>query len=260
MAERTRRPLFCSVDGCERKRFNEGMCTRHVAEAREARGDLCAEPGCNRPRFGKTHCPKHATIASRAIHGRATDHRHEITCAWCGREAKVTKAAGRHCSATCAKRHQASLLPPKPPKPPKVVRYPKRSPSHKIFPKLCSVCERCFVTRHAGLPTCSPDCAEVKRLDMKKRGRDRRRARKSGAYVADVWRRDIFERDHWKCKLCGKALKRKAKAPHPLAPTIDHIIPLAAGGTHEPANAQAAHFICNCLKRDGGTDQLLLFG
>jgi 5-methylcytosine-specific restriction endonuclease McrA len=35
-----------------------------------------------------------------------------------------------------------------------------------------------------------------------------------------------------------------------MAPTIDHVLALAAGGTHEMANVQAAHFICNSLKGD----------
>lgn len=36
--------------------------------------------------------------------------------------------------------------------------------------------------------------------------------------------------------------------PDRLAPTLDHIIPLAAGGTHEPSNCQCAHFSCNSAK------------
>jgi len=38
------------------------------------------------------------------------------------------------------------------------------------------------------------------------------------------------------------------KAPHPLSMSIDHIIPLSRGGTHEPDNVQLAHFICNSIK------------
>jgi 5-methylcytosine-specific restriction endonuclease McrA len=41
-----------------------------------------------------------------------------------------------------------------------------------------------------------------------------------------------------------------SKVPDRLAPTIDHIVPLARGGTHEPSNVQSAHFICNALKGD----------
>ena len=82
-----------------------------------------------------------------------------------------------------------------------------------------------------------------------------------GAYVADVYRRKIFERDGWRCQICSKAVLRSKAVPHPRAPTIDHIIPLARGGTHEPANAQLACFACNCLKSHTGTgDQLRLIG
>lgn len=33
--------------------------------------------------------------------------------------------------------------------------------------------------------------------------------------------------------------------------TLDHIIPLAAGGAHTYANVQLAHFLCNSRKSDG---------
>jgi 5-methylcytosine-specific restriction endonuclease McrA len=29
---------------------------------------------------------------------------------------------------------------------------------------------------------------------------------------------------------------------------MDHIVPFAAGGTHEPANVQLAHRVCNSRK------------
>jgi hypothetical protein len=100
---------------------------------------------------------------------------------------------------------------------------------------------------------CSPRCA--------RRVAERtRRAVKAAAFVAPVWRKRIFERDGWVCQLCGKPTqpdKQKTvgtKHPHPLAPVLDHIIPLSrrgGGGTHEPGNVQCAHFQCNSLKSDG---------
>ncbi|MBF6368413.1 HNH endonuclease [Nocardia puris] len=71
----------------------------------------------------------------------------------------------------------------------------------------------------------------------------------------------MFERDRWKCHLCKRKVRRSAVVPHPLAPTIDHVIPLSKGGTHEPANCATAHFRCNYTKRDcGGGEQLALLG
>ncbi|MCB1786871.1 MAG: HNH endonuclease [Gammaproteobacteria bacterium] len=94
-------------------------------------------------------------------------------------------------------------------------------------------------------------------------GKDRRRARKRAAYVADVWRPRIFKRDGYRCQICGGKLAMDKRAPDPMSPSIDHIIPLARGGNHEPANCQAAHFLCNARKSDRESprgDQLMLVG
>lgn len=120
----------------------------------------------------------------------------------------------------------------------------------------CRRCAEAFVIADNRMPAgyCSLRC---QRRDSK----DRRRARKRAAYVAPVSRRKVFERDGWRCGLCGKAVLRTAVAPHPRAPVIDHVIPLARGGTHEPANVQTAHFLCNSIKSDrGGGEQLMLIG
>lgn len=87
------------------------------------------------------------------------------------------------------------------------------------------------------------------------------RARRRGARTAEkVDSAYIFERDRFMCQLCKKRLAMKQVAPHPKAPTMDHIVPVSKGGLHEASNIQAAHFICNARKSAGGTDQLLLLG
>lgn len=48
--------------------------------------------------------------------------------------------------------------------------------------------------------------------------------------------------------------------PHPKAPTIDHVVPLAEGGHDTRANVQLAHFLCNSIKGRGGSQQLALIG
>jgi hypothetical protein len=89
----------------------------------------------------------------------------------------------------------------------------------------------------------------------------RREALKKGAFVADVDRTVIFERDGWKCGLCHKRVDKRIAHPHPKSPSLDHIIPLSDGGTHEPANVQLAHLGCNSAKSNrGGGEQLLLLG
>lgn len=95
------------------------------------------------------------------------------------------------------------------------------------------------------------------------RGRDqerRRRARMRGVHTEAVDFAQLCRRDRWKCQLCGEPVKRKAQVPDPLSPTLDHIIPLAKGGTHEAKNVQLAHFRCNALKRDRELGQLRFIG
>lgn len=51
------------------------------------------------------------------------------------------------------------------------------------------------------------------------------------------------------------------KCPDPLAPTIDHVIPISLGGDDIRANVQLAHFRCNNVKGARGTaEQLALVG
>lgn len=51
------------------------------------------------------------------------------------------------------------------------------------------------------------------------------------------------------CGICGQPVDKTLKAPHPLSPTIDHIIPLDKGGhPSDLANLQLAHRACNRAK------------
>lgn len=53
------------------------------------------------------------------------------------------------------------------------------------------------------------------------------------------------------CGICGKPVDKTLKPPHPLAPVIDHIIPVSKGG--HPSyinNLQLAHATCNRQKSD----------
>lgn len=71
---------------------------------------------------------------------------------------------------------------------------------------------------------------------------------------------EIFQRDGWICQICGKKVNPKLKSPDPISASLDHIIPLSKGGTHERKNLQLAHLICNIKKNNGGHDQLRLIG
>lgn len=56
---------------------------------------------------------------------------------------------------------------------------------------------------------------------------------------------DIFERDGWKCLLCGDPVNRDLRWPDPMSASLDHIVPLSRGGVHIPSNTQCSHLVCN---------------
>lgn len=69
--------------------------------------------------------------------------------------------------------------------------------------------------------------------------------------------REIFERDGWRCYLCGKPVKRTARRTDPDGATIDHVVPLSRGGPDAPGNVATAHSRCNREKRAQSVDYQL---
>lgn len=68
------------------------------------------------------------------------------------------------------------------------------------------------------------------------------RARSAGLFLAHVDRSAIWSRDQGICHLCGDAAD-------PEQWQVDHVIPLALLGPHDPRNAAVSHPRCNQAKR-----------
>lgn len=133
----------------------------------------------------------------------------------------------------------------------------------------CSWCDRtCVATARSkskgSRSVCSRTCQDA--LSLYSRGyvaspwrpglydlwtsKRRRAARIAMQKGEPVHRAEILARDEWTCHLCGDDIPRGVAVPDPLAATLDHIVPLARGGLHDPSNLAAAHFVCNSRKRD----------
>jgi len=52
------------------------------------------------------------------------------------------------------------------------------------------------------------------------------------------------------CHLCGMPIDLNAGKAEPLSFTVDHVIPVSAGGTDLMNNLVPAHFKCNRIKSD----------
>lgn len=53
------------------------------------------------------------------------------------------------------------------------------------------------------------------------------------------------------CGICKRPVDKSLKVPDPMAPVVDHIIPVAKGGhPSDMNNLQLAHHMCNIKKKD----------
>ncbi len=59
----------------------------------------------------------------------------------------------------------------------------------------------------------------------------------------------VFERDRWRCQICGKKTPARFRGTRRNdAPELDHRIPLSLGGPHTYVNVQCACRLCNRIK------------
>lgn len=114
-------------------------------------------------------------------------------------------------------------------------------------PKRCAGCGKVFTSNRPTKKYCSDRC--------KRSGKTyRSRCRHYGVYYdPSVTRAKVIKRDKYICQICGKTCDPQDKSWGSSGanfPTLDHIIPLAKGGTHTWGNVQCACGACNSNKRD----------
>jgi hypothetical protein len=200
------------------------------------------------------------------------------TCEHCGKQFAVsdTAIAGRWCSRTCQWQDNPNQYP---------LRKPRRvTPSVVIS---CLVCRQeftatlgrkycsnvCYLKRKER-PTstklckecsgeyqgtenrvfCSDACSSKHARRKYKRAygnKYRHRARKAGVLYEPINILTVFERDGWRCQICGvKTPKRLRGKNEDRSPELDHRIPIAMGGDHTYGNVQCACRACNLKKLD----------
>lgn len=77
--------------------------------------------------------------------------------------------------------------------------------------------------------------------------------RKTNGVVHNIKRQDVFERDNYRCRICGIITDDTLPRAHPRRSNLGHINAIAAGGTHTWDNVCCLCFSCN---RADGVNQL----
>lgn len=145
-------------------------------------------------------------------------------------------------------------------------RYQARKAS--LTPRSCAWCTAEFRSTTVEARCCSGKCAQLLRnaegrghrryqtadeqqaariARWQKKNR-RRRALKRGAQSEPYTLEEIASRDESRCGICSGEVDMTLRWPDRQAPTIDHVVPIVAGGDDTRENVQLAHFACNSRK------------
>lgn len=171
--------------------------------------------------------------------------------AGCGKQYEQWRPWERYCSIDCRSEVAAQRM--------RLLQEKARDRSKRA----CVGCGAVFAPDYGDRRNkyCSRSCRIAANYRRKVGNTHRRRARRFGVDYEWIDKWEIFERDGWRCQLCGVATPRKNSGKLiDAAPQLDHIVPVSKGGSHTALNVQCACRKCNLLKRDRPLGQLLLFG
>lgn len=243
---------------------------------------LCSVDDCARPHRARGLCGTHYNQRDPNRHRKVT-----VQCARCGRDCQKEPTRGRrygalYCSMTCRtqeylsteegqtqlRRARESGLPAAwaaRATPQARARRKARRAARGTSGWCRFAAGRCQYCGAPYLAICtSPEMDHLSRYcsdGCKRRASSsRRRGRERGVVSRPYSRWAIYERDGWRCHICHKRVSRRLVSPDPGSPTIDHLIPVSAGGDDVSENVRLAHRLCNSRRRELGDVQLLLFG
>lgn len=121
---------------------------------------------------------------------------------------------------------------------------------------MLSICKQCGYLFIGNTLYCSKNCRDKGHTNRKDRLRYER-AKQNGKIDYTITLDKLIKRDNNICYICNRECNlndyiynENTFIAGNYYPSIDHVIPIAKGGTHEWDNIRLAHRICNSLKGD----------
>lgn len=144
------------------------------------------------------------------------------------------KHSEKYCSKTCARR---------------AGHHRGTSGDGKYKPledKTCVICGKQFKSIRDDAKTCSIECRRQR--DHINRNSRYKGLKEKGLFDESVTLKNVFKKYEGKCQCCGKLLSFDTGVTENDYPSIDHVIPLSRGGSHQWENVQLLCRKCNILK------------
>ena len=156
-----------------------------------------------------------------------------------------------------------------------MLRAKEREEREREFLDTVHVCKECgkrFTMRelHESNPWNFSDnptfcCTSCRNRWHRREGRHRRRERGEQKGYGNVSLLALEERDNHTCYLCGTKTDRSDYRVDesgnfiagPSYPSIDHVVPLSKGGTHDMSNVRLACCRCNAIKGNRGVSEAI---
>jgi hypothetical protein len=206
----------------------------------------CAFHGCDEGgRRWYRLCARHA----RQYRDRGRDYgrltplaprREDPRCLSCGDPVGGVTGFKKWCSAKCEMRYRRAQ--PGFVEPPATSRT-ARPPQRAVDRPTSRSCVNCGATIDL---TAVGKGGRIKRLDTKLCWHCANR-RSYSSPVSWTW---LANRDGTDCSLCGDPIDLELRHPHLMRASVDHVVPVARGGTDDPENLKLAHLWCNQVKSD----------
>jgi len=202
--------------------------------------------------FQSKHDRKEALAEARAILREQRSKENNAVCKLCGRGYRAKRAGNGYCSDACRK---------------EIARRKQRERENRNHVARSFICKQCGKEVAVEYPNkakrfCSSKCARRFAGASRNRlyGRNHReRARRFGVEYEPIKPIEIFERDNWHCRICGRETPKELRGTiRANAPELDHIIPMSLGGGHVALNVQCVCRRCNIEKSNKDRAQLIL--